>query len=870
MKKALIRWRNRGIFLVIVALGVLSFFWYINSYDPYCFEHLTIVQDFGESREFVGTYGTIDGMLVAARSDTHVLYVDPVTTAIAVLDTRNGFVWHSRPEGTSRDTRANPFERGIMSSNLGFRYFCARRRIFSRWTYADSVANEQAHIYAIPNGVRITYLVGDTSIGILAIPPYLPIERFQERVMAYIEDEDDIRFMNRFWMPSSEREGFMFLLMGITSSIINTNRMIEMFYNIGYTMEELLFDNAVAGVEADFSLDLFTITIEYVLEGDTLIANIPLHQFETAEGTLIERIELMRFFGAGGIEDEGFILVPSGSGGIINFNNGRFREESFSGRLYGDDTHLDVQRTQLFHPVRLPVFGIAHESANAAMVAHVVNGSGLAVVNADVAGRTNSYNYAWFSFMLRGSVILDMAIMRGPTTEMTITQDNAYEGDITVKFHFLYGEDAGLGGMARAYQQFLVDTNVLTPIQTAGDRSFYLDIIGAADVSRRFFGTPYWTTEIMTSADEAEHMINILAANNINTVQMQLHGWFNRGLNHDVANRVNLINSVANQRELQALNDRLAQAGGGLHPVVNFQLAPFFSRRLNRTFEVARDPAGLLGVMTPMNRERLSIRFARFSNDFHAIVSPVTLPFHIDDFIPQYIRRTGLNTLALSDLGCVLSESMYRRNSVDREHARLITHEQLGRLYENFPNIVVFGGNDYSLQFASHVVGVPTEADMFYIINYSVPFHQMVLHGFIEFAGSPVNLTEHVNVNRSLLNSMTTGASPRYTFTGQPSRYLAFSAHERFYSTHYINWMEYAIRHYHTFNDVHANLRNQRIVDFEILTRGGRFDTVGNAHVTVTTFSDGTRIYVNNTNARFEYNGITIEPMWFYVTSNGL
>ena len=853
------KWRNRLIFLCVISIGVLSFILYINSYNPYDFKHLTIVQDFGESSEFIGRVGTIDNMLIAAESDTHVLYIDTLTTNIAVLDKRNNFTWHSRPEGTSEDARANPFERGIMSSNLGFRYFDERRRLFSRWTMPDSVENEQAQIYQIPNGVRIVYLVGDTSIGILAVPPFLTEERFNERVMAHLHDEDDYRFMNRFWMESSEKEGFMFLLMGITNSIINTNRMIGIFESIDYTIEELISDNAIAGVEADFSLDLFTITIEYILDGDTLIANIPLDKLETATGTLIERIELMRFFGAGGVDDNGFILVPSGSGGIINFNNGRFREESFTGKLYGDDSHIEVQRTQMFHPVRLPILGIAHE--NAAMIAHVVNGSGLAMVNADVAGRTNSYNYSWFSFILRSSVTLDMAIMRGPTTEMTIAQNDAYTGDITVKYHFLYGEDAGLGGMARAYQQYLIDNETLTPIQTAGDRSFYLDIIAEADIWGRVFGTPYWTTETMTTIEESHNIINAIGINNI---QMQLHGWFNRGINHDVASRINIINT--NQRELQALNNRL---DGGLNPVVNFQLTRFNSRRINNTFEVARNPTGLLGVMSPMNREVLSIRAARFANDIYALVSPVTLPFHIDDFLQQYPRRVGLDTLALSDLGCVLTESMYRRNSVDREHSRLIAQEQLNRLYDNFNNLVVFGGNDYSLRFASHIVGVPTEADMFYIINYSVPFYQMVLHGFIEYAGSPVNLNENININKSLLNSIATGASPRYTLTGRPTRNLALSPHERFYSTHYINWVDYAAEHYHIFNNIYADLRNERIVEFEILTRGGRFDNVGNEHVTVTTFSNGTRIYVNNTERRFEYNGIIIEPMWFYVEKEG-
>jgi hypothetical protein len=111
---------------------------------------------------------------------------------------------------------------------------------------------------------------------------------------------------------------------------------------------------------------------------------------------------------------------------------------------------------------------------------------------------------------------------------------------------------------------------------------------------------------------------------------------------------------------------------------------------------------------------------------------------------------------------------------------------------------------------------------------------------------------------------MTTGASPRYLLTAQPTRYARFSAHERYYSTHYENWMDQAVNHYRIFNDVYRDLRGERIVAFEVLH--GRSDSVlESQQVTVTVFSNGTRIYVNNTSHTFEHNGIVIPPRWFEV-----
>jgi hypothetical protein len=369
---------------------------------------------------------------------------------------------------------------------------------------------------------------------------------------------------------------------------------------------------------------------------------------------------------------------------------------------------------------------------------------------------------------------------------------------------------------------------------------------------------------MMTNMDDMHRFIDIFNDAGIRTVQMQLHGWFNRGINHDVAKRVNVINGVGNRQQLNDMNARLRQNGGGLHPVVNFQLTNLYSRNFNRTFEMARDPSGYIGMMSRVSRDMLFTRFSIHRNDWFALVHPAILPFHIDNFIPSFERRVGLDGIALADMGDVLTESLYRRDPVDREHSRLIAAEQMGRLHDAFPNTVIFGGNDYSLAFASHLVDIPTTANRFYLIDHDVPFFPMVVHGFIEYAGTPANMRGNYNPLDILLNSMTTGASPRYVLSAQPTRMTQFSPHERFYSTHYVNWMGLAIDHYNRFNDVYRHLRSERIVDFIVLS--GRSDDIFAAQqVTVTVFSNGTRIYVNNTDQTFEHDGVLIPPRWFEV-----
>jgi hypothetical protein len=59
-------------------------------------------------------------------------------------------------------------------------------------------------------------------------------------------------------------------------------------------------------------------------------------------------------------------------------------------------------------------------------------------------------------------------------------------------------------------------------------------------------------------------------------------------------------------------------------------------------------------------------------------------------------------------------------------------------------------------------------------------------------------------------------------------------------------------------------LRGETITNFEILAGSSQY--IGGKQVTVTEFSNGTRVYVNNTTNDFNTGYLIIEAEWFAVT----
>jgi hypothetical protein len=715
--------------------------------------------------------------------------------------------------------------------------------------------------------------VGNLDIGLHAIPRYISDALYDE-IMEFISEDPSLsRFVRGQWFESEEREGFRRLADPLWASTNNANRMLAVFNDFGWTLEKTVEHNEYSGYVPEISFDFWSVTFEILIADHRMYVNVPIEKIQSTqqEVTLLPyNIEVLRFFGAGCVETEGFMLVPAGSGGVINFNNGKYREDRFSAPMYGTDPLLTWFFPQVEQPVRLPVLGI--QNSGYGMVKHIQSGQALGFVNAEVAARTvgvggtNAQNNAWFNFHLRSSMPLGMGGIPGAAFDLRVVQEEAYTGDLTVVYQFIAEENADVGDMAQAYQQFLVDEGILTPLSGPGDRTFYLDILGAIDVRQHILGVPYSTLEIMTDLEDAGRFVDMLNASGVNNIQMQLHGWFNRGINHDVAKRVNPIRGIGSPRDMRDLDARLHEAGGGLNPVVNFHMTNWYSRNFSSSLETARDPAGYVGFTAGnVARDLMITRNSIHWNDWFLFVHPGVVPQHVDRFIPAFERRIGLDNLALADMGSFLTESAHRRNPIDREHSRLVAEAQMGRLQEMAPNLVIFGGNDFSLQFASHVVDAPTEGDVYFIIDYAVPFFPMVLHGFIEFAGRPANTREDFHPTSVLLNSMATGASPRFMMSAQPTRFARFSPYESFYSTHYVNWMDQAIRQYQIYNDVYRHLRGERIVGFEVLV-GRSNDTITGQQVTLTVFSNGTRIYVNNTGEWFEHGGVNIPPRWFTVT----
>ena len=272
----------------------------------------------------------------------------------------------------------------------------------------------------------------------------------------------------------------------------------------------------------------FLIPLEYRLSEDGVEVSIPMKGVEENGGGTIFRIQMLRYLGSAGTDEDGYMLVPNGSGSLIYFNNGKTTAANYSEYIYGIDPlaaeYVVMENTG---NAKLSMFGIFREKSG--IFATVEDGASLCYLSAGVSGKINDYNYVYPTFTLRGNDKLSMFGTTGNEADLPIVEKNFYDSDLCVKYTLLTEENSSYAGAANYYRERLISEGVLTAKKEENHIRFYYDVLGGVDMYKHFLGTKYNGLYAMTTFDEAEEISNDLSANGISNQVMNFQGWMNGG-----------------------------------------------------------------------------------------------------------------------------------------------------------------------------------------------------------------------------------------------------------------------------------------------------------------------------------------------------
>jgi hypothetical protein len=792
----------------------------------------------------------------------------PDTTEIILTNKSNGVQWRSNPLGAGEDPLADAITQYMMESQFALDY---ADNSGVGMTLHSSIYSVQrgAYEYEVVDGVlEVRYTVGDIARN-FHIPPAMT----EERMLEFLEK---MEWENRMFVESTYR------LYNINNLFESDNRsqLLEdypdlakmklyvlrattpeymkeeaegYFKDAGYTNQDFSEDSERYTVTGASSKPAFSITLRYILDGRSLVVNVPFDKIGFRPVYPITKLDIMPFMGAGDINDNGYMLVPDGSGALIYFNNGRQNQNPYSIDVYGHDEAMWREAILTDDKAPYPAFGI-QKNGNA-LFCVIEEGSAYASIYADVSGRNCSWNRVYPTFSMVHKAQMDIA--GRSQRKVFLYEPNLPEGESITLRYTPCAED-GYMGMAKEYRSWLINNypNLKGRRITESSVPVAVEIVGAVNKTQHRLGLPMDLPLRLTSYKEAESMIKDFAGFGWKNVYVKLNGWFNRSVDHTVPTKIKLISSLGSKRDFTNIISTAAKNNYSVYPEVDFM----FMRDVGAFsgFNLYRDAAR---YVSRDRVQRYPYSFIWFGErkqwgKLNYLSRPVVINRMIDNFMKK-ASSYGISNIAFRNMGSRLAGDYHDRRHVSREASMMMREQKFDQLAQSGKGILVNGGFVYSVPWASIVTDMQLDDQGYGITDTAIPFYQIVLRGLVPYTGLAINLAE--DYTKNLLKSVESGSGLYFSFMAEETAELQETKFRQFYANEYGKWKQDADSLYQRFNADFGHLYNQLITNHTILS----------PDITITEYEDGTRVVVNLSDNDWNYNGNYLNADSYIVLRRG-
>ncbi|MBR5732656.1 MAG: hypothetical protein IKX80_04365, partial [Lachnospiraceae bacterium] len=243
------------------------------------------------------------------------------------------------------------------------------------------------------------------------------------------------------------------------------------------------------------------------------------------------------------------------------------------------------------------------------------------------------------------------------------------------------------------------------------------------------------------------------------------------------------------------------------------------------------------------------------SNDKICLIRP-SLAMKVTDQLKKKYSKTADIGINVGTISWMLFTDQQSENYTDRQDAKEYNAAAVKSLNEAFGGrILIDNANAYMIPLATDVINAPLDSNRARIVDTAVPFYEMVLHGYVDYAGDCLNMTD--DYNTTLLKSVESGAGLYFKWIYEDNSILKETDFDSLYSVNYEGWLDKAVSDYKRADEVLGSLRGQTIAKHEIISD----------KVVRVTYEKGTQILVNYSKAKVVIDGQAVDAGSFAVVT---
>ncbi len=493
--------------------------------------------------------------------------------------------------------------------------------------------------------------------------------------------------------------------------------------------------------------------------------------------------------------------------------------------------------------------------------------NGATILNEQIGENANVYQRGYAAFIMEGDSFAELQLLHGGSlhgyntilnffnpkpndtynlsdaisvagnTSMTVVSDRKYTGNISIRFVMLCDENIAQEaksttptythygtswlGMAEAYRDYLCRNGVLSRLEEEDVEEnipLYIEVFGALETQQTIATIPVNLMTPLTTFDNMMEMYQNLSQAGIKNINFKMTGFANGGMYYTVPSALNWENAVGGKDGFKNLVNQantINQEGNahlGLYPDFDFAYI-----QKNELFDatVLKDDA----VKTVDNRYSSYRQYSATQQTFVSLYQLAISPSRYSKFYTKLLsnyEQYGLKSLSVASLGHALNSDFDEEDSYTREDSKDYTMQALSYIKNQGYSIMTDSGNAYTWGYVDHILNVDLDSSRYLKSCASVPFIGTVLHGYVQFAGTPLN--EEGDADYAVLRAIENGAGMYFLLSYQNTGELKKDSYlSQYYSIRYDIWMDDVVSYYNQLNGLLKNLQTSLIVDHAFL-----------------------------------------------------
>lgn len=582
--------------------------------------------------------------------------------------------------------------------------------------------------------------------------------------------------------------------------------------------------------------------VVFTLEKSTMIVRIPEESIEenTAKNKLVS-ISVLPFFGATFDKEEGYYLYPNGSGEIFEFKEQKYRQNALKEYVihYYGNSKLEMESLleNDDYTAMLPVYGV--KVGNSAFANLITQGAYDAKLHVVPSGVSVGVNRIYNTFLYRQaySITGSKISASGKDKEKnlgTIFETERVSGDRSTTYFFLNNAEADYSGMANAVRnEFQKNGSLKKNVASETQAPLTLDLIGGV-TKKSFIFTNFIA---MTTFSEATDIVEDLLNNGVQNLSINYNGWSKNGIAKSPSH-YKAAWKLGGKSGLKKFSDFCREQSVPLNLQVDFVTAIKGKGSFSLTQDTLRDPNGYMytngdGSNYLLRPVKISERNNKLLKYLGGIFTGITY-----DKLGSYLFKDKTNGDFSREKSAEVFGQIASSGNIDSAYAQTT------------------GGNLYLLKDVNMVRDIPGKTKSISLSDRAVPFYQMVVHGFVNYTGAPINL--FYNTTRQKLEMIEYGFVPYYEITGQSPRKLKDTDCAYLFTSEYTQWKSHIL---------------ETVKEFEPLAEFYGANIVKHEYVSPTLaavmYSNNKTIVVNYAGTDAIYQGVTIPKESFQIISKG-